>query len=140
MQSQITSGINLGQNHALEASKNSEDGEKLNKQSSLQIEDLTNRSSKLSQNHLEDSQEPHNLSPEGFLQLKKQDAFDAKNIELESSGKRKESPSEIEESGKGKKKKKMKIRVGDVGSNRILFDQEGRALNPLEALAEESER
>ena len=41
---------------------------------------------------------------------------------------------------KTKKRMKTKIRAGDVSSSRIVFDQDGQALNPLEALAADTGR
>lgn len=55
-----------------------------------------------------------------------------------------ESESELDEehggghlfAAKPKKKKKQKIKVGGSGSgSRVVFDEEGQALDPLEALA-----
>ena len=38
---------------------------------------------------------------------------------------------------KAKKRKKMKIKIGDASGTRVVFDENGQAQNPLQALANE---
>ncbi|GLI59364.1 hypothetical protein VaNZ11_001229 [Volvox africanus] len=72
---------------------------------------------------------------EDFLVVKKRDVFSGPE-----GGPRVEGGDEDEDmgaNGKKKKKKKQKIRVGLVSGNRMVFDEEGNALDPLEQLAAE---
>ncbi|GIL77456.1 hypothetical protein Vretifemale_6898 [Volvox reticuliferus] len=68
-----------------------------------------------------------------FLVVKKRDVFSEPVEDDPQSAE----GDDIGANGKKKKKKKQKIRVGQVSGNRMVFDEEGNALDPLEQLAAE---
>ncbi|GIL64765.1 hypothetical protein Vafri_18644 [Volvox africanus] len=68
-----------------------------------------------------------------FLVVKKRDVFSEPVDGLQGEGE----DEGMGANGKKKKKKRQKIRVGLVSGNRMVFDEKGNALDPLEQLAAE---
>ena len=100
----------------------------------------TDDDSEVADDDSEADPDQQNTADDALMKLKK-----GKNIssddEAEQKSLKRRLTDEIPESTAASKikKKKMKIRVGDVTGRRVVFDEEGQAQNPLQALAAEND-
>ena len=142
----LTSDLEL-QDDGEQAKTNQQEEPHIQKLPSNNSENASDRSDKDSDDDSEiadddsdgDSDQP-NVADDALMKLKKS-KHHSSGDEAEQISLKRRLTDEIPESTAASKikKKKMKIRVGDVTGRRVVFDEEGQAQNPLQALAADND-